>query len=398
MNLEKEFRRFKLSSTDEPGDSQSEARLTPGQWRRNSNFGQSFEGIESDSSSDLLDTCISSSDSDSTNSDSCSEVNKTLIKSAKSGDHEGVSRALKEGAEITYRDWRGDTGLHQGAKYGHGSVVKTFLEAGIDVNIRDGARGKWTALINAAYWDKISCLKVLLDNEADPDIKSAKDGRTALMFAALGNYPDIITELLLKGADMNILNNAGKNALKLAQENDSPDALKLLEFWGDQEALNLEMMTALRQGRGRLVSSLLRAGADLEATDDDRNTVMSKLNNLMKVAAKEGYAASIRVFIESGADAETGLDIAVKSGHRAAAEAFLDHGFTGYNREECLQQCDNNRERINEANKKLRSAAESSDIQQVEAALDEGAEINSLRFKRVCHRSHVVRTVNIFNA
>ena len=53
------------------------------------------------------------------------------------------------------------------------------------------------------------------------------------------------------------------------------------------------------------------------------------------------------------------------------------HGAKLDNREECLQQCDNTRERINEANKKLRDAADTGDNQGVEAALEEGAEITS---------------------
>ena len=59
----------------------------------------------------------------------------------------------------------GNTGLHIGAMKGHKSVVKTFIEAGIDINIRDGAESKWTALIKAAHWDEMSCLKILLDND-----------------------------------------------------------------------------------------------------------------------------------------------------------------------------------------------------------------------------------------
>ena len=123
-------------------------------------------------------------------SESSSEMlNQKLIQAAKSSDHEGVSRALEEGADITFRVGYGDTdtfcygdtGLHIGAMYGHDSVVKTFLEAGIDINIRDGASSKWTALINAAAWDKISCLKILLDNGAGPDIKDETKGQTALM-------------------------------------------------------------------------------------------------------------------------------------------------------------------------------------------------------------------------
>ena len=322
----------------------------------------------------------------SSESESFSEqVNEKMLEAAKSGDHEGVSRALGEGAEITYMGSDGDTGLHLGAMEGHDSVVKTFLENGLDVNIIDGADTKWTALIIAAYMDKISCLQILLENGADPDIKGEKKGQTALMYAAQTNYPDILAELLVKNADMNILNNDGNSAIQIAQENNSQDAAKLLEAWGNQEAMSQEMMTAARQGKGRLVSCFLRAGADLQATDDEEGRKgLSLLNIGLIVAAKEGSAENIKFFIEAGADVETrdeggetGLDKAVKRGHRAAAEAFLDHGFTGYNREECLQQCDKNRERINQANEILISAAKSGDNQGVEAALEEGAEITT---------------------
>ena len=51
------------------------------------------------------------------------ELNKKMIEAAGSGDHEGVSRALGEGAEITCKDWAGRTGLHIGALKGHDNVV-----------------------------------------------------------------------------------------------------------------------------------------------------------------------------------------------------------------------------------------------------------------------------------
>ena len=234
-------------------------------------------------------------------------INEKMIKAAESGDHEDVSRALEEGAEITCRDSSGDTGLHIGAWKGHDNVVMTFLEADIDVNIRDGANTKWTALINAAYFDKISCLQILLENGAEPDLKSEKDGQTALMYSSIEDYPDILAELLVKNADMNILNNDGENAIQLAQEYNSQDAAKLLEAWGDQEALNQKMMTAARQGRGRLVSGLLRAGADLQATDEEGNTVISLLNTGMLIAATEGSSGNISGFIRAGADVQTKL-------------------------------------------------------------------------------------------
>ena len=83
--------------------------------------------------------------------------------------------------------------------------------------------------------------------------------------------------------NLNILNNAGKSAIQLAKETNSQDVAKLLEAWGDQEALNREMMKAARQGRGRLVSGLLRAGADLQATDEEGNTVISLMNTRLMI-------------------------------------------------------------------------------------------------------------------
>ena len=164
------------------------------------------------------------------------KLNKKLLQAARSGDHAGVSRALGEGAEITCRTKRGNTGLHLGAKRGHDNVVKTFIENGIDINLRDEGDTKWTALMNAAYYDKISCLKIILDNRADPDIKDEKKGQTAMMLATEKNKPDIIAELLKKGADDTILNNAGKNAIQLVKEENNEDVVKFLEARGDQEA------------------------------------------------------------------------------------------------------------------------------------------------------------------
>ena len=184
--------------------------------------------------------------------------------------------------------------------------------------------------------------------------------------------------------DDKILNNEGENALQLAMEGSNEDVVKLLEAWGDQAALNKEMLTAAMKGRVRLFGGLLRAGADLQAKDEEGRLGLSLLNNLLIVAANEGLAGNIKIFFEAGVDVqtrnesgETGLDIAVKRGHRTAVEAFLDHGITGYNREESLQQCDNNRERINELNEKLRNAAMYGYNQRLEEALKDGAEITS---------------------
>ena len=85
----------------------------------------------------------------------------------------------------------------------HHLVVKAFLDQGLDVNIRGVAQ--WTALMVAAHRGQFTSLKLLLDAGADPDLMERftilnPDLKSlfgsALMFAAAGNYPDIVSELL----------------------------------------------------------------------------------------------------------------------------------------------------------------------------------------------------------
>ena len=84
-------------------------------------------------------------------SDPCLEkINRNLFKAAGSGDHEGVSRALREGAEINYRnnnvDCQSDNGLHSGAYGGHDNAGGIFLKTDINVNFKVGADSKKTDL------------------------------------------------------------------------------------------------------------------------------------------------------------------------------------------------------------------------------------------------------------
>ena len=98
--------------------------------------------------------------------------------------------------------------------------------------------------------------------------------------------------------------------------------------WKERSNVSQEMMTAAAEGKWRLVTGLVLAGADVET----RN-----------------------------AQGETGLDLAIRSGNRDAVLTFLDKGVNGYNREESLQKCDENKER----NDKLVEAADSGDNESV---------------------------------
>ena len=138
-------------------------------------------------------------------------------------------------------------------------MIQIFLQRGIDVNIRGDDQWQLTALTIAAGFDKITSLRMLLDNNADPDLKDEIDGVTALMIAAENDYPDIVAELLVRGADDKIENDEGKTALQLAEEKTNQDVVRMFTAWSDKDTLNLneEMLTAAREGQGRLASGLI---------------------------------------------------------------------------------------------------------------------------------------------
>ena len=87
--------------------------------------------------------------------------------------------------------------------------------------------------------------------------------------------------------------------------------------------------------------------AKVNPSCEESEVQSEELNEKLLQAARSGDQEGVSWALGVGAEITCiGLDIAVKRGHRAVAEAFLDHGITGYNREESLQQCDKNRETI----------------------------------------------------
>ena len=283
------------------------------------------------------------SDTDGAEDNPRKELNQKLIVASGSGDHESVKRLLEDGADITTKTSNGNTGLHLSVARGHEDVAITFLNHGIDVNISDK---KWTPLMQAAHAGQMKMARLLLNHGANVNLRADFSGATALIIAAKKNFPDLVNLFLENGADETLADNASLNAIQWAEKEGNYDVIKVFcEAWQKNGAsLHLELLSAAKEGRGRLVLGMILAGADVE-TRNERG--------------------------------ETGLDLAVKGGHREAAEMFLDHGIIGYTREECLEECNKNRERIVQLNMEMLSAAKSGENDSVIRLLEEGAEITS---------------------
>lgn len=92
---------------------------------------------------------------------------------------------------------------------------------------------------------EIEKAKSLFSNQADINNVDA-DGNTALHIAARINEADLVTFLIIKGADMELKNNYGDTALHVAVKGDSYDSARALTTMGaDIFALDTEGMSAL---------------------------------------------------------------------------------------------------------------------------------------------------------
>ncbi len=92
-------------------------------------------------------------------------------------------------------------------------MLLLLLKLGADVNQQFDSTGE-TALINSSYWGHISVVQVLLEHNADPNIRM-NSGWTALHSVANAGHFDIAKLLLYHGADSDATLPSGEKPVDL---------------------------------------------------------------------------------------------------------------------------------------------------------------------------------------
>ena len=187
-----------------------------------------------------------------------SDGNTALMIATARNNNEAVVALLAHKATIHFRNKEGRTALHIASAELHKRDVEALLAikpavmassagvdvVGVDVNSRDNS-GR-TPLMLAADHDSFvpdEVMELLLAHGAKIDEQDPQ-GNTSLMIAAKAGGMSGVEYLVSKGAAVNLKNQAGETALKLARkihENDRVSNAKLVE--------------------DRVVATLLRAGA-----------------------------------------------------------------------------------------------------------------------------------------
>uniref|UniRef100_A0A2I3S1L8 Retinoic acid induced 14 n=1 Tax=Pan troglodytes TaxID=9598 RepID=A0A2I3S1L8_PANTR len=159
---------------------------------------------------------------------STNEWNKNddrLLQAVENGDVEKVASLLgKKGASATKHDSEGKTAFHLAAAKGHVECLRVMVTHGVDVTAQDTTGH--SALHLAAKNSHHECIRKLLQSKC-PAESVDSSGKTALHYVK--SKSEFICHFLLDhGADVNSRNKSGRTALMLACEIGSSNAVEAL--------------------------------------------------------------------------------------------------------------------------------------------------------------------------
>jgi len=217
------------------------------------------------------------------------------------GNIELTELVLSKGAEVNLKDGRGLTpldsayfsgkamgqllvekgaevsSLQSAALIGDLAKVKTFLDAGVDVNAKNAAGV--TALQAGASGGCREVAEFLILKGADANA-SGLDRETALHSAARTGSREVVELLISKGVDVNVADRRRMTALHTAASAGNTDIVALLVAKGvDVNAKDVWIRTPLHyacsDNHRDMAELLLTKGADVNAKDQDGNAPLA---------------------------------------------------------------------------------------------------------------------------
>jgi ankyrin repeat protein len=207
-----------------------------------------------------------------------------IMYAAANGDVEMVRALIKAGADVKPKNQFGTSAITEAAIIGSAPILSALLKAGADPNFRT-TNGE-TPLMSAARSGKIEAAKVLLDAGADINAKESWGEQSPLMWAAAQSQAEMVKFLASKGANLNDHGKVNQWERKIIQEPRPKDMNK-----GGFTALHY----AAREGCSPCVDNLLKAGADPDSEDPDRETPLL-------LALENMHFDTSAVLVKGGAD------------------------------------------------------------------------------------------------
>ena len=252
-----------------------------------------------------------------------------------------------------------------------------------------------TPLIKACFSGNIDIVKLLLENDADPNMQD-EEGYTPLMEACRIshiNNTDIVKLLLSHGVDINIQNHQERTALWYAWFSGRIDIVKLLLEYG---ANPNELLVQVRNGETLLMHAckkddfdiaklLLEYGSDPNETTEFENTALLcayRNNNLELVKLLLSHGADIYYYLISS-------DIVHYKNYNNTLELLLQNSSKPTIQKACYKFCDY---LINEPGDLLYKK-----LYTLEALLDYGARISPNIFYKLVIKTFDIYTEHLYS-
>jgi ankyrin repeat protein len=255
-----------------------------------------------------------------------------LLRAATSEDK--VRLLVAKGADVKARSHTGNTTLILAARQaGNSRTVKYLLDQGVDPNAMNlfGA----TALMSAAAAADLDSVRVLLDRGADvnlrpdPGTKEFFWGglRTPLMWAAFQGDETLLQLLLVRGAKVNDLVEAGGALGQAAWGGHAGVARLLLDAGAEVEQRDLianytplHWAASSDQSSPAVVELLTAAGADVNAEGGQNvDNFLGVAQMPLSLARKRGETPIVRALLQAGAKDQTPAAPTAKTTPQAAA-------------------------------------------------------------------------------
>ena len=184
-------------------------------------------------------------------------------------DHELVGALLEAGAKANVTNTFGSSPLIEAVKLGDVDLARMLLEAKADPDSPN--QDNQTALMVASSIGSLDIAKLLIARGANVNAVETFRGQTALMWAAAGNYPEVVDLLLAHRADVKVRAKFDDWPRQMTSE---PRAQ--FRQTGGLTAL----LYATRSGCYRCAVAIVKAGADINQPNPDGITpLINALDN-----------------------------------------------------------------------------------------------------------------------
>ena len=229
---------------------------------------------------------------------------------AKAGNLDALRSLIERKADIEAMD-QNCTALHYAARFGYMEMASYLIEQGSNLEAKDrvneeteGVPVEFTPLCYAAQMGNLSMVSMLLQYGARPEARDCWGG-TALHWAAVGGFTEVVLVLLERGAKL-----------------EAQTTMVSIGF----TALHM----AAYGGHAGVASILLDRGAELEARFSFYN---NKGWSALHCAAHGGHTEVASTLLDRGAELETkdnkgctALHWAADRGHTEVASMLLERG------------------------------------------------------------------------